>query len=389
MYLDSDRAGPYALTVAVEDLNGPTPDQPLVSAPAINYTINSQLSAVSLAVNPASPGTTNSQVTLTAAASGGNQVVYQFVATLGSSSIPLNNYGPATTCQWTPQQGPGNYSLSVYAKDLDPEAASTTPFQGPVVPYRIYAPLTNLSLAVSPGATVTVDTPMQFTASTIGGANVLYAFQVNGSVIQPYSSSATCNWKPTATGTFSVVAMAYDQCGGNAGNPLTTLSYPVTVVAGLSSVTLAATPPSPSAINTNVTLTATAVGGASDQYTFEVLAPSATTWTTITPANGLNTTIWTPTQAGTYKLQVLVGDASSPNPNATVSSQIQYVVSSSAQPFTVSLSANPAGSTKANTAVKLTASVTWCCQREISLPRWVSGHFPPLGVEGSATLQYQ
>ena len=57
-------------------------------------------------------------------------------------------------------------------------------------------------------------------------------------------------------------------------NPLTSVTLAASPLSPQTTATIAATP---------VTLTATAVVGASDQYEFQVLAPSATTWTTISP----------------------------------------------------------------------------------------------------------
>ena len=69
------------------------------------------------------------------------------------------------------------------------------------------APLTAVSVIASPASPQLVNTPITFTASATGGTNVQYQFWMYNqaatpawSQLQAYSSTATCQWTPTAAG---------------------------------------------------------------------------------------------------------------------------------------------------------------------------------------------
>ena len=88
---------------------------------------------------------------------------------------------------------------------------------------------------------------------------------------QGYSSSASCIWTPTSAGNYLISATAMDGAGTVVN---TTCWYAIT--APLTAVSLAFSPLSPQPVNTPITLSATATGGANVQYQFWIYNSMAT-----------------------------------------------------------------------------------------------------------------
>ena len=143
-----------------------------------------------------------------------------------------------------------------------------------------------------------------------------------------YTSTATCIWTPSATGTYTLVVWA--RIVGHTANydRYATLNYQVTVPP-ISVVTLAATPTSPQPANTPITLTATPTGGGGQvQYLFRMGYTDAAGWhwTDLTAAYTTTAACtWTPAIPGTYSLVVwarLVGHTANYDKYATINYQV-------------------------------------------------------------------
>ena len=216
-----------------------------------------------------------------------------------------------------------------------------------------------------------------------GGANPQYEFLVNGTVMQAFSTASTYLWTPTPTAastTYTLSAVAKDM---NTPNPTpvtsNTLSYQIT--APLTGVSLQVNPTSPRLVNTSITLTATATGGAVPQYQFTATDSSGNI-TVIQKYSLVASCKWTPTIAQQYNLQVTAQDLngststkavklasiSSPAKKTTLRQPMSATlpsVTSLVVPYTiaaqfsrVSLAVNPASPRAVGTPITLTATTT-------------------------------
>jgi len=270
------------------------------------------LSTIALTTSPYPPRPATTPITLTALATGGTNVQYQFwlynpAATPAWSQ--LQAYSTSKQYVWTPSTA-GNYLLSVTARD-----GITGVEIGTVFWYTITAiPLTGVSLQPSATSPQTVNTPITLTAKATGGSNVSYQFWLYApnatpawSQLQAYSTSATCSWTPSKGGSYLLSATARDGATGAEVN--TTLWYSITNSTPLTAVALTAAPDSPQPANMHITLTATATGGSNVQYQFWLYNSNATpAWRQLQAYSANTTCAWTPTSAGSYLLSVTAQD---------------------------------------------------------------------------------
>ena len=273
------------------------------------YTIGTPLSAVVLTPSLPAPQPANTPITLTAAATGGTNVQYQFWVYNANASpawSQLQGYSASPTCTWTPADA-GNYLLSATALD----GASGTAVND-LLWYAITGgSLTAVSVSAAPASPQPVDTPITFTAAATGGTSVQYQFWVYNananpawSQLQGYSTSATCTWTPATPGDYLLSTTALD-ADGTAVNDL--LWYTVNAALTLS---VTAAPLSPQPVNTTVTLTAAATGGTSVQYQFWLYNANANpAWSQLQGYSASGTCTWTPAAPGNYLFSVTALDA--------------------------------------------------------------------------------
>jgi hypothetical protein len=138
---------------------------------------------------------------------------------------------------------------------------------------------------------------------------------------QPYSTSNTWTWNSAGAhaGAERFGVWVRDASSLNAAfDQVASIPYTVTITP-CTSVTASATPPSPSAAGTAVTITGTAVGCSSPLYEFWMLAPGSSTWTLIQPYWPSASLSWNTTgkPTGTYRFSVWVRDYSSPGTGQT------------------------------------------------------------------------
>ena len=221
-------AGSYFLSVTAQDG---------VTGAAVNttfwYTITggSPLTAVNVTTSPVSPQAPNTPITLTATATGGTDVQYQFWvynANANPAWSQLQGYSSQSTYTWTPTLA-GSYFLSVTAQDGVTGAAVNTTFW-----YTISggSPLTAVNVTVSPASPQAPNTPITLSATATGGTNVQYQFWVYNananpawSQLQGYSSQSTYTWTPTTAGNYFLSVTAQDGTTGTVVN--TTFWYTV------------------------------------------------------------------------------------------------------------------------------------------------------------------
>jgi len=333
--------GTYQFKAYVEDLGSTTPTVEYPSNDLV-YTVTNPLAGVKLAVGSSSPQMINTPIKLTASATGGANVQYRFKV----NDIPVADFGPLASYMWTPSSA-GSYTLAVEAKDIN---GSGTVFTSNKVNFTIVSALTGVMLDTTPASPVVAKTPVQLTATPMGGVMVYYQFMVGAAVVQNYTSSNTMTWTPNTAGIYQVTVNAYDLYDANPNN-VVSITKTFTVNNGVSKVVLNANPASPRPVNTPIQLSATATGGAKLVYQF--LADN-TPLTNFVTSNAFQ---WTPNVAKTYNLSVVVKDLNSPNPTTGYSSTVvPYTVVSSLSAATIT--ATPAAPRPANSSITLTAGAS-------------------------------
>jgi len=165
------------------------------------------------APSPASPQAPGTQVTLSAAATGCPNPVYQFwVQTPSGSWSVIQAYSSASTASWNTTGLPaGTYSLDVWVR----QSGSAADFEAEIKPYLTYTlQVPNTCTAVTwntpvptspqaPGVQVTLS------GSASGCPSPTYEFWVQApggqwTILQGFSSTSTYTWNTTglATGTY-------------------------------------------------------------------------------------------------------------------------------------------------------------------------------------------
>ncbi len=271
------------------------------------------LTAVSVTASSSSPQPVNTPITLTAMATGGTNVQYQFWLYTPNGTpawSPLQAYSSSASCTWNPN-GPGDYLLSVSAKDgvtgTEVNATLWYSITGGV-------PLTAVVVTTSLSSPQPVNTPITLTATATGGTSVQYQFWLYNAnttpawrQLQGYSASASCTWTPSAAGNYLLAVTAMDGITGGEANM--TFWYRITGTYPLTAVAVTPSLPSPQAVDTQINLTATATGGVSVQYQFWVYNPSANpTWSPLQAYSPISSYNWTPAAVGTYLLSVTAED---------------------------------------------------------------------------------
>ncbi len=207
--------GNYLLSVTARDgLTG-------VEVSQVAWYSITDLTGVVLTMTPGSPQPANTLITLSASATGGTGVQYQFwvynpLATPAWSR--LQAYSSQATCAWTPA-ATGNYLLSVTARD------GGTGVEVSQVAWYMITNLTGVTLTTSQAAPQPAHTLITLNASAIGSTNVQYEFWVcypaaipAWSRLQAFSSQSTCAWTPAAPGSYLLSVSARDLVAGNEVN---------------------------------------------------------------------------------------------------------------------------------------------------------------------------
>jgi hypothetical protein len=323
-------AGTYSLSVWVRDaksngLYGNNTGRWDAYASSL-YTLNlQQCSSVSLSEAPPTTAVSGATVTLTAAASGCPNPLYQFwFAAPGSSWQVIQPYSSSATYTWhTSGFKSGTYSLSVWTHDASGPGTSGNASGG----WDAYisgsytlttTPCAAATLTPSPAGSAAAGTTITLTAAASGCPTPQYQFWIaapggNWQVVQPYSTSATYTWitAPGAAGIYSWSVWVRDATSGSSWDAYASGHYALTS-SPCSAVTLSSTPPSTSSAGTTATLTAIASGCPNPQYQFWIADPGGG-WRMVQAYSSSANYTWITTAGarGTYSISVWVRDGSS------------------------------------------------------------------------------
>ena len=328
-----------------------------------NVVLNVVAPTVSLTTSPASPQLLNTPITLSATATGGPNVQYQFWVYNQATTTwsQLQGYSASATCVWTPSTA-GKYLLSATA-----QGTATGTVVNTTAWYTITTvPLTAVAVALSPTSPQVTNTSITLTATATGGTNVQYQFWLYNpdaspawSQLQAYSTSAVCSWLPTMAGNYLLSVTALDGATGTIVNAM--VWYGIANGSTLSAVSVATTVgttpvTSPQTINTPITLTATATGGTGVQYQFWLYNPDASpTWSQLQTYSTQATYTWLPTAAGDYVLSITARDSVT---GTIVNTMVKYTITNGIPLSAVSVAMFPISPQPIGTNITLQASAT-------------------------------
>jgi hypothetical protein len=347
---------------------------------AASYTITAATRTISFtpAASPASPSALNTAVTFTAQLSGTFTPVLPSgsmtfllngsAATCvgaGSNSIAVNSSGVAACQIQNMPAGTGNVVSATYSGDSNYTVAGSA--SAPA--YTITKLSPTISVSPSPASPQPLNTSVTFTATLAGVAFTpvapggTVAFSAGGTAITGCTASAVnaarqaiCTTSSLAAGSNSITAV---YTGDSNFNTATSSALPYTISAAHPTVSVSPSPASPSAVNTDVTFTASLTGVA--------LTPTLPSGTMTFALNG--TTIASCTHAvnsaGVATCAIQDMQAGSNTVTATYSGDASYAVTNpgsasytvTALTPTLGLSALPASSVSLGTSVTFTAQL--------------------------------
>lgn len=324
----------WATQVFAITTNGTPPPPP---TPCTSMTWN--------APSPASPQAPGTQVTLSGAAGGCPNPVYEFwVQPPGGSWSILQAFSPASTATWnTTGLAQGTYLFDIWAK----QSGSTADWEAHISPnptYTLQNPNTCTSVtwnAPNPASPQAPGTTVTLSGTASGCTNPTYEFWIqppggSWTVLQAYSATSSAQWntagQPTGTYLFDVWAR---QAGSTASweahispNP----TYTLQTGAPCTSVTMSASPASPQTAGVSVTLTGSASGCPNPTYEFWIQPPGGS-WSVLQGFSANATAAWNTAglAAGTYLFDVWARQSGSsasweahisPNPTYTLQAPV-------------------------------------------------------------------
>ena len=342
--------GTHSLQVLVTDSLG---NQFISTAVTVTVAANS---APTVSVTAPAGGATvgvgvATTVTATAADTDGSIASVQFLVANGSNapvSIGTDSTAPYSI-SWTPTVA-GSYVLTAVATDnlgatTTSANVAVTVAGGNAPTVTISAPTTGSAVAVNAAQTITAN------AAAVGAGNTIASVQFFANGVSLGSDTTfpyAATWTPTATGTFSLTAIATD----TAGNQTVSTTVSVTVQANVSP-TVSVTVPATLGVGVAGTLTATAADADGSIASVRFFANGTAIGVPITAAPF--TMSFTSNIAGSIQITATATD----NLGATTTSSPQTITVSGGNAPTVALTAPATGSTvPVNVAQSVTATAT-------------------------------
>lgn len=290
----------------------------LLSLPCASSAFADGLVVNSVVPSPAAPASGTSVIWNASVSGAGGTTLYRFwLFDHGTQAWTLlQDYAPSPAVAWTATAG--TYHVQVWAKDsassalLDAWQNSSTITITPGAPARV------ASLTVSTTAT-TVASAVTYTAGASGGTGLyeyrFYLYDALRSVwtmLRDYASSPSVTWTPSQPGNY--FSQVWVRAAGSSAAWEDWRNSATTTVASSAPAQLT----SVSASNTSTTaytpvvFTAAASGGAGAyEYRFMLYDAGRVVWTLLQDYSTSNSTTWTPSDAGSYWMQVWVRTAGS------------------------------------------------------------------------------
>lgn len=324
-------AGTYTLSVSVSDTAGNS------NSKSLTYEVKDDTNATEpvlkgITVGSSGYGVVNSETAVNVNASGGKigtNLLFYKVAVTDPSGNPVNTvyYKQSNILNFTPTKL-GNYKATVTVQN----SYNNTVQKSYTIPVKSAGDITLPSITsfTTSASTVTAKTAVTLKTVVSGGtANYTYKYYVNGAVVSTKTSSSktsSYSWTPSTAGTYTLKVTVTDANSNTVtktiSNYIVTESSTTAVDPVISSFTASASTVSE---NTPVTLTTkikSGTGTANFTYTIRV---NGTIVNTQKSSSRVSSYVWTPTEAGTYTLKVIVKDANNVVVSKTISN---YVVTS-------------------------------------------------------------
>jgi N-acetylmuramoyl-L-alanine amidase len=316
-------------------------------------------SAATLSPNPASPQMPGTAVTLSGGASCPATAQYQFAIKKPNSSLTVvQGYSNANTYAWTTTGLPlGDYRLEVDVRDT---GASTPSETSASVTYALANPAcTTPAVTTDLASPQGTGSPITFSATTTACPSPLYKFWVQSpdltwTVVQDYSTATNYRWLTTGPpGKYRIEVDVRDSTRPVAYDQFTVVPYGIT---GCSAATLAANPPSPRAIGTQILLTGSATCPRSAQFRFWISTPSGG-WSIAQDYSSANTYSWYAGLGGNYRFEFDARDVGSAADYEVYTTLPYSLIAPCNAP---SLIANPASAAASGATVSFSASTSGC-----------------------------
>ena len=277
----------------------------------------------SLTASPSLPKPAGTQITWTAAASGGTSLQYQFWLYNGTTKAWSigRAYSSTASWAWTPSAA-GTYVVQVWVRSSTSTAdydawrgtgsftisASTTSTKA-----------TSVTLSKDKALPTAAGTTITWTGHATGTSTPEYQFWVYNSntgawtIARSYNTTPTFAWIPAQAGTYAVQVWARAS-GSSASYDSWATSGTFTITssgsADMTSVTLGASRSFPMPVYTSVTFTGTA-NGSSPQYQYWLYNGKTGVWKMMQDYSADPTWLWIPLAKGTYVVQVWARPAGS------------------------------------------------------------------------------
>lgn len=305
--------GPWHIEVDVRDASETWSYDTTANMP---YLLNG-CSFASLSASPASPGNNLTWITLTGGATCPGTPSYRFwTLPPGGSWGIVQDYSTTNSYSWYAAIGPvGTWGLEVDVRD-----------QGATDSYEKVANLTYVlsvtpcvtpNLGANPIAPGATGGTITFTASTSGCPNPVYKFWIlapggSWTWVRSYSTSPTFQWGTWTTpstglaGSYGVEVDVRDLAETTTYDAVRNITYQLNAC---SAAFLSASPGSPSARGTSITLLGAATCPGPPTYRFWIRAPGGN-WTIVQDYSSSNSYLWNTSglAAGSYGLEVDVRD---------------------------------------------------------------------------------
>ena len=323
-------AGTYTLSVSVSDGAGNT------NSKSMTYEIKDDSSAEEPILKGISTGMTdnkgviNTAVPITVNAAGGNvgtKLLFYKIAVTDPSGNAVNTvyYRQSKTLEFTPTQL-GDYSADVTVQNsynatvnrkftIKVVQSGESEYTKPVLSAFTANPTSGtVNSAVTLSATVQAGT---------GAPNFTYTYQVNGTTVATKtasSRSSSYSWTPEEEGTYTLKVSVRDSKGNTASKTIS--SYTVSKAQSNAPVISSATVSADTAkVNDTVAIkTVVKSGTGTPNFKYTVKINDTTVKTAKDVSSRSYTYNWTPTTAGTYKIEVVVNDANGGRASKVISS---------------------------------------------------------------------
>jgi hypothetical protein len=313
--------GTYLLDVWAR-AQGSSADKEANISPNPTYVLGPPCTSVTESFSPAGPSAPGTTITLSAAASGCPNPTYEFwIQAPGGAWQIVQAYSTASKYTWnTSGLAAGTYLFDVWVRNTgsgSQKEANISPNPTYVLGYG--PACTSVSESASPGSPSEPGTMVTFTAVASGCSSPTYEFWVQApggswQVLQAYGTKSTFSWNTNGLVPGTYLLDVWVRQSGETVDKDANISPNPTYVLGppCSSVTESASPASPAAPGTSVTLSAVAAGCPNPTYEFWIQPPGGA-WQIVQAYSAASSYTWNTSGLGpgTYLLDVWVRNSGS------------------------------------------------------------------------------